>query len=153
MNQDVAQLHSEVIDNVGKMFQEDIDSKTNEVMNNAGNLEILPINNYVLVKPYSVNPYTKIKVSDGGLAMTNTEHKIFNSDRGEEETPEMWERVGNVIEVSPSCKFVKEGDDIFYRHMQSVPVSFLGLGLEVVAENQILVVVNEGLKKRFGMVN
>ena len=148
MENNIETMHNQVIENASKAFKQ-TEELAKEVIDNANNLQIMPINSYVLVKPYSVNPYAKIKVSEGGLAMNTTEHKIFNTDKGEEETPDVWERVGTVIEASPSCKYVKEGDDVFYRKMQAVPVSFLNLGFEVVSENQLLVVINEGLKERF----
>ena len=53
------------------------------------------------------------------------------------------------IEVSPLCKFVKPGDDIYYRRSSGVPVPFFRQGFEVVAEQQVQVVINEGLKERF----
>lgn len=145
----IEKMHNDVIECASEAFKSSIDDTTKEIINNAKNLQIVPVNYYVLVKPYDKNPYAKITVSEQGLAMNTTEHKIFNSDKGETEEADMWEKVGTVIEVSPLCKFVKEGDDIFYRKGQAVPVSFLHLGLEVVSENQILVVVNEGLKERF----
>lgn len=144
-------MHNQVIESANKIFNENIESTTQQIIDNASSLEILPINSYVLVKPYDVNPYNKINVTDTGLAMNTNEHKLFNSNTGEVDEAEMWERVGSVVEASPSCKYVKPGDDIFYRKLQSIPVSFLGLGLEVVAENQILVIVNDNLKKRFGL--
>lgn len=149
MNNEIEMMHNDAIEAASKMFKKNVDEVANEVIDNAKNLQIVPINSYVLVKPYETNPYNKIKVSDEGLALNTTKPKIFNSDKGEVEDAEMWERVGTVIEVSPSCKYVKEGDDIFYRKMQSIPVNFLDLGLEVVSENQILVIINENLKERF----
>lgn len=151
MKKDIETMHNQVIESANKIFNENIESATQQIIDNASNLEILPINSYVLVKPYDVNPYNKINVTDTGLVMNTNEHKLFNSNTGEVEEAEMWERVGSVVEASPSCKYVKPGDDIFYRKLQSIPVSFLGLGLEVVAENQILVIVNDNLKKRFGL--
>jgi hypothetical protein len=148
MENNIETMHNQVIEKASKAYTETEELAKN-VIDNANNLQIMPINSYVLVKPYSVNPYAKIKVSEGGLAMNTTEHKIFNTDKGEEETPDVWERVGTVIEVSPTCKFIKEGDDIFYRKMQAIPVNFFDLGFEVVSENQILVAINEGLKERF----
>jgi hypothetical protein len=47
------------------------------------------------------------------------------------------------------CKFVKEGDVVYYRRVSGVPIPFFRQGLEVVAEQQIQVVINENLKKRF----
>lgn len=149
MNNEIEMMHNDAIEAASKMFKKNVDEVANEVIDNAKNLQIVPINSYVLVKPYETNPYNKIKVSDEGLALNTTKPKIFNSDKGEGEDAEMWERVGTVIEVSPSCKYVKEGDDVFYRKMQSIPVNFLDLGLEVVSENQILVIINENLKERF----
>ena len=149
MNNEIEMMHNDAIEAASKMFKKNVDEVANEVIDNAKNLQIVPINSYVLVKPYETNPYNKIKVSDEGLALNTTKPKIFNSDKGEVEDAEMWERVGTVIEVSPSCKYVREGDDIFYRKMQSIPVNFLDLGLEVVSENQILVIINENLKERF----
>lgn len=145
----IEQMHNEVIDQARSVFEKNEEEVAQEVIRNAENLQIIPINQYVLVKPYETSPYAKISVSDSGLAMNTNEHKIFNSDTGEEEKADMWERVGTVIEASPMCKFVKEGDDIFYRKGQAVPVSFFNLGFEVVSENQILVVINENLKQRF----
>lgn len=149
MENDVLKLQEEIIDAAADAFKGDIDSITGKVIESAQDLQIVPINAYVLVKPYDVNPYDKIEVSEGGLALNTKEHKIFNQDKGEEEKAEMWERVGTVIEVSPTCKFIQVGDDIFYRKGQAVPISFLKLGLEVVAENQVLVVINTGVKERF----
>lgn len=149
MENDVLKLQEEIIDAAADAFKGDIDSITGKVIESAQDLQIVPINAYVLVKPYDVNPYDKIEVSEGGLALNTKEHKIFNQDKGEEEKAEMWERVGTVIEVSPICKFIQVGDDIFYRKGQAVPISFLKLGLEVVAENQVLVVINTGVKERF----
>lgn len=149
MENDVLKLQETVIDAAADAFKDDIESVVGKVIENAQDLQIMPINAYVLVKPYEVNPYDKIEVSEGGLAMNTKEHKIFNQDKGEEEKAEMWERVGTVIEVSPLCKFLQEGDDIFYRKGQAIPISFLKLGLEVVAENQVLVVINAGVKERF----
>lgn len=145
----IEKMHNDVIEQASEVFKNNIEEVAQEIVNNAQNLQIVPINYYVLVKPYEKNPYNKISVSEQGLAMNTSEHRIFNSDKGEEEEADMWEKVGTVIETSPLCKFVKEGDDVFYRKGQAVPVSFLHLGLEVVSENQIMVVVNEGLKERF----
>lgn len=149
MNENVIKFQNDVINAASKAFEDNIESVAGQVIENAQDLQIVPINSYVLVKPYTVNPYAVIKTSESGLALNNNSHKIFNQDTGEEEVADMWERVGCVIEVSPICKFIKKGDDIFYRKGQAVPISFLKLGLEVVAENQVLVVINSELKDRF----
>ena len=46
-------------------------------------------------------------------------------------------------------ELIKEGDDIYYRRACGVPVPFFRQGFEVVAEQQIQAVINEGLTERF----
>lgn len=125
-------------------------SKAEDVIERKDSLEIMPINLYVLVKPYEVNPYQKLEVSEEGLALNSLDRgRHISNETGEEEKADMWSRVGQVIEASPLCKFVKEGDVVMYRKQTAVPIPFLNLGMEVVAENAIQVVINEKLKERF----
>lgn len=149
MKKEFENIQSQIIETAGEVFNDNMSEIVDHVRENARDLNIMPINKYVLVKPYSINPYVKVEMSEEGIAMNTKEHKIFNQDKGEVETADNWERVGTIVEVSPTCEFVKVGDDIFYRKGQAVPISFLHLGLEVVAENQILVIINESLKERF----
>lgn len=116
------------------------------------NSEIVPVNNYILVRPFSENPFDKLETTESGIILTPLDGEFMNPDTGNKDTKQKLERVAEVIEVNPNCKHIKVGDVIMYRFMQGVPVPFFHQGLEVVAETQILVVINEGLRERFGMV-
>ena len=61
-------------------------------------------------------------------------------------------KVGHVIEVSPmNAKGIKEGDDVYYKTFNEVPIPFFSQGLAVINEATVLVVVNERLKERYNM--
>lgn len=144
-------FQNELINRKSEEFKkEKVLDKANDIVEKKDSLEIMPINLYILVKPYEVNPYQKVEVSEGGLALNSLDKgRHISNETGEEEQAEMWSRVGQVIEVSPLCKFVKSGDDVMYRKTSAVPVPFFNLGMEVIAENAIQVVINEQLKQRF----
>lgn len=112
------------------------------------NLEIMPLGTYVLVRPYSVNPYNQIK-TDSGLVIPAFDGTFNNPDTGTIDQEDQFSRQGTVLEVGPLVKFVKEGDDVFYRCAQAVPIPFFQQGFEVVPENCIQCVVNEGIKDRW----
>lgn len=126
--------------------------KAEEITERMKSVEIMPINSYVLVKPYAKNPYQKIEVTKGGLIIPEYTGVFKNPDTGEEDKEEQLTVVATVIEASPLCKFIKEGDDIYYRRASGVPVPFFRQGFEVVAEQQVQVVINEGLKERFSNI-
>lgn len=112
-------------------------------------LQIVPINSYVLVQPYAKNPFQKMKVTDSGLIIPEYTGVFKNPDSGMEDQEENLSVQALVIETSPLCKFVKEGDIVYYRRACGVPIPFFSQGFEVVAEQQIQVVVNSGLKDRY----
>lgn len=134
----------------------DWDAKINEQEAHAKEMEekmkdlqIVPINSYVLVQPYAKNPFQKMKVTDSGLIIPEYTGVFKNPDSGMEDQEENLSVQALVIETSPLCKFVKEGDIVYYRRACGVPIPFFSQGFEVVAEQQIQVVVNSGLKDRY----
>lgn len=112
-------------------------------------LQIMPINSYVLVQPYTKNPFQKMKVTESGLIIPEYTGTFKNTNSGEIDQEDNLSVQALVVEVSPLCKFLKEGDIVYYRKASGVPIPFFGQGFEVVAEQQIQVVVNSGLKARF----
>lgn len=150
------EAHNKAIDAYTKALNDNIKDelqKAQEVTEKMQTMEIMPINYYVLVKPYAKNPYQKIEVTNGGLIIPEYTGTFKNPDSGEEDKEENLSVVANVIAVSPLCKFIKEGDDIYYRRACGVPVPFFRQGFEVVAEQQIQAVINEGLTERFKNIN
>lgn len=146
------EAHNKAVDSYTKAMNDRLKdelTKAKEVTEKMQTMEIMPINYYVLVKPYAKNPYQKIEVTDSGLIIPEYTGLFKNPDTGEEDKEENLSVVANVIAVSPLCKFIKEGDDIYYRRACGVPVPFFRQGFEVVAEQQIQAVINEGLTERF----
>lgn len=154
VNEKVQEMHNKAVDNYTKVLNKKMDKELEEAKKateKMDSLEIVPINNYVLVKPYDKNPFDKIEITNSGIYIPSmSDNRDFkNPDSGEMDTEVNLSVQAQVIEVSPSCKFVKEGDVVYYRRVSGVPIPFFRQGFEVVAEQQIQVVINEGLKERF----
>lgn len=113
--------------------------------------EIKPMFTRVLVQPFKVNPFQKMKVENGLIVDTGgyTPHTQLNEQTGRYEEQKQFIVTGCVIEVGPEVKYLKEGDVIFYRVDTAVPVPFFKQGFVSLAESQIIAVVNEGLQDRF----
>lgn len=113
--------------------------------------EIKPMFARVLVQPFKVNPFQKMKVENGLIVDTGgyTPHTQLNEQTGRYEEQKQFIVTGCVIEVGPEVKYLKEGDVIFYRIDTAVPVPFFKQGFVSLAESQIIAVVNEGLQDRF----
>lgn len=116
--------------------------------------EIKPMFARVLVQPFKVNPFQKMKVENGLIVDTGgyTPHTQLNEQTGRYEEQKQFIVTGCVIEVGPEVKYLKEGDVIFYRVDTAVPVPFFKQGFVSLAESQIIAVVNEGLQDRFDNV-
>lgn len=113
-------------------------------------VEIKPLFSRILVKPFDHNPFQRIQVENGivtDFGGLTPEH--FNTDTGEMEDDQQDIMTGVVIDTGSECKYLKEGDVVFYRYGAAIPVPFFKQGLKCIPENQIIAVVNEGLNKRF----
>ena len=150
-----SRFNTQVDEYVDKFNQhaENIGEYAKSVKENMHNLEIMPIYNYILIKPFSENPFQRIVVSKNSGLITDLggAKPIFkNNDNGEYEEEENLIHVGTVLEVGKECKYVKEGDVVMWTKTSEVPVPFFRQGLVLVNENRIIVTINEGLKERFG---
>lgn len=139
--------NQEIADAVKQNIEREL-QKGREVTEKMNSMEIVPINNYVLVRPYKKNPFEKLE-EKGGIIIPVADGSFMNPDTGEQDNEYNFSVQADVIEVGPACKYVKEGDVVYYRRACGVPIPFFRQGFEVVAENQIQVVINEGLKARF----
>lgn len=127
---------------------------TESIKNNMNSVEIKPMFSRVLIKPFEQNPFQQIKISStgiitdiGGMAPT-----YKSNDTGEWEEEKQFIVTGTVVDVGPECKYLAEGDVVFYRVDTAVPVPFFKQGLVSLSENQVISVVNEGLTERFNNV-
>jgi hypothetical protein len=114
-------------------------------------LEIKPVFNYLLVKPFKENPFQKITTTKSGLIVDlgGKAPGYKDDDTGEYKEEECFIHVGVVVDAGPKCDYTKEGDVIMWTKTSEVPVPFYKQGLVVVNEQRVLVVINEGLSKRF----
>lgn len=152
----VSKFNQQVDEYVDKFNQhaETLGEYVQSIKENMHNLEIMPIYNYILVKPYSENPFQRITVSKESGLITDLggAKPIFkNPDNGDYEEEENLIHVGTVLESGKECKYVKEGDVIMWTKTSEIPVPFFKQGLVLVNENRVIVVINEGLKERFGL--
>ena len=149
------EIFNESFDKKKTAVQENIDRELAEakrMTEKMDSMEIVPLGTYVLVRPYAKNPFEKI-VEEGGIIITTPDGSFKNPDTGEQDTEYNLSVQADVIEVGPACKYVKEGDIVYYRRACGVPIPFFRQGFEVVAEQQIHVVINEGIKERFNKLN
>ena len=142
--------YNEKLEQNNKDFEESQD----KVEYDISKAEIKPMFSRILVQPFKVNPFQKIKVENGLIIDTGgyTPHTQLNEQTGRYEEQKQFIVTGCVIEVGPEVKYLKEGDVIFYRVDTAVPVPFFKQGFVSLAESQIIAVVNEGLQDRFNNI-
>lgn len=149
---------NELIDRYSEELEKhssNVEEMADKVSKNIENIEIMPLGNYVLVKEFKDNPFQRIVrdsksglITDiGGLAP-----QFKNTDSGEIEEEEQFIKVGVVQEVGPECKYLRQGDAVFYPKPACIPVPFYKQQLIQVNETRILAVVNELLTERFNEI-
>jgi hypothetical protein len=121
----------------------------NQLSEDLNGVEIMPMLNYALIKPFDNNPFQQIKMEGSiitDLGGMNIGHK--SQETGEYEDDNTFIKVGTVIEVGTECKFLQAGDVVFYTVASECVVPFYKMGFVVVAEQRIIAVVNEKLTER-----
>lgn len=128
-----------------------LEEAQNQVAYDINKVEIKPMYQRVILKPFKVNPFQKMEVKGGIIVDAGgyTPHAELNPMTGKYEEQKQLIVTGCVIEVGPEVKYLKEGDVVYYRVDTSVPVPFLKQGLVSVSETQIIAVVAESLTERF----
>ena len=142
--------YNEKLEQNNKDFEESRD----KVEYDISKAEIKPMFSRILVQPFKVNPFQKMKIENGLIIDTGgyTPHTQLNEQTGRYEEQKQFIVTGCVVEVGPEVKYLKEGDVIFYRIDTAVPVPFFKQGFVSLAESQIIAVVNEGLQDRFNNI-
>lgn len=148
--------HNELVDRYVEKLNEHgqrLEDYTNQIAENINRIEIMPINNYLLIKQFDENPFQRIQ-KQGGIITDLGGQKPFykNTDSGEWEEEESFILVGVVQEVGPECKWIRPNDTVMYTKPSQVPVPFYKQGLVLVNETRIMVVINEGLQNRFNEI-
>ena len=142
--------YNEKLEQNNKDFKESQD----KVEYDISKAEIKPMFSRILVQPFKVNPFQKMKVENGLIIDTGgyTPHTQLNEQTGRYEEQKQFIVTGCVVEVGPEVNYLKEGYVIFYRVDTAVPVPFFKQGFVSLAESQIIAVVNEGLQDRFNNI-
>ena len=131
--------HNQLITEYAEKLSEDLNG-----------VEIMPMFNYALIKPFDQNPFQQIKVSKSGLItdLGGYAPEYKSNETGEYEEEQQYIKVGTVIEVGHKCEFLKPGDVVMYTIASECMVPFYKMGFVVVAEQRILAVINEKLTER-----
>lgn len=123
-----------------------------EYAKNLNNVQIMPISNYVIVRPFKENPFQKVTVDERSGIITSLGGMIpeyKSSDTGQYEEAEQVIKVGVVIEAGPECKWLRSGDTIMWTTMSEVVVPFYNFGFRLVNESRAICVINDDLNERF----
>lgn len=126
---------------LAKQKQEELEKKLEK-------LELLPMGAKVILLPYPSNPYRRVM---NGNIIVEYNGEFNNPDSGEKDKMKELVACAKIIEIGPDVKQVLPGDDVFYDPRSTYPVPFFNNGYILTTEPQLLCVLNEGLKKRFGM--
>lgn len=105
--------------------------------------------NRVLIKPFKVNPFQKMKVNENGIITElggYNPHAQFNSVTGKYEEQDPFIVTGCVVEIGPEVKYLRNGDVVYYRKDTAVPVPFFKQGFVSLGESQIIAQVGLNLE-------
>ena len=120
---------------------------------NFDKLEIRALYEGVLVKPYSTNPFQQIK-KEGALItdLGGLTPEFLSREDGQTHQAEEFIRVGIVVDAGPLCKYVQEGDTVFWRKPSETLVPFFKQDLYLVNEHSLIANVNIGLTERYNNI-
>lgn len=144
-----------------EQMQEKLEEKNNTLMEEQDKIgydinkaAIKPMFSRVLIKPFKVNPFQKMKVEGGIIVDAGGYNPNVDYDpiKGKYQEMDQFIQTGCVIEIGPEVKYLKEGDVVYFRKDTILPVPFLNSGLYTINENQVIAAVNEGLEERFNSV-
>lgn len=148
----ISKVNDKVDEYVEKLekHEELLKKYTEEIGKDLDNLEIKPIYEGVLIKPYDENPFQRIHKEGAIITDLGGMRPTYKSNEdGQYHEEESFIRVGLVIDAGPTTKYLKEGDVVMWRRPSEVPVPFFKQNLVLVNEHSIMTAVNQGLNDRF----
>ena len=132
-------------------FQKQLDmQKQREIESRLQTLELCTIANKLIILPYPENPYRN-RFTESGIIL-DSGGSFLNPDSGEMDKKAEFVRCAKVVDAGPECKYVKEGDDVFYLPGAVFPIPYMSLGYVMASESNLIAIINEGLKERFNEV-
>lgn len=131
----------EVINEFEKLMQDTADTivENNIEGIDTSEVDIVPTNANVLIKPYDINPYRNIETTASGLIVGVESSKTYKSNEtGEVEQNKTVIKCGKVLAVGPACKNVNVGEDVYYTTFSETLLPFRKKGWVVVGENLLI---------------
>ena len=131
--------------NVNDAYEQLLNNTAERVIENnledvyMGDVEIVPTNANVLIKPYIRNPYRYIETTESGIIVGMESSKTYKSNEtGEVEKNNDIVKCGQVINVGPDCKNVKVGDDVLFTAFDELVLPFRKKGYVMVSETRLI---------------
>lgn len=155
MTQDLAKSKfNEQVDKFNEKLDEHeklLEQYQKQLVSDLNQLEICPLYDNLLIKPFASNPFQRIVKNEYGLItdVGGLVPEYKSNEDGEFHEEEAFVQVGTVIEAGPACKYIKAGDIVFYTKPTALPIPFYKQGLVKNNERNISAVVNVGLTERF----
>lgn len=144
----------EKYENEMKEYNETMKQLQDSIGKDPTKLEIKPLHEQLIIKPFKYNPFQKIEVQNGIIVDTGG-YKV-NVDKnpitGKMEEQQQVILTGCVMEVGPEVKYVKPGDVVFFHRRNYIPIPFFKQGFYNLEERYVLAVVNEDLAERFNNI-
>lgn len=131
----------EVINEFEKLMHDTADTivENNIEGIDTSEVDIVPTNANVLIKPYDINPYRNIETTASGLIVGVESSKTYKSNEtGEVEQNKTVIKCGKVLAVGPACKNVNVGEDVYYTTFSETLLPFRKKGWVVVGENLLI---------------
>lgn len=106
---------------------------------NTSDVELIPCNVGVIVRPYEENPYRMIERTESGLIVgVQSSQKVISNDSGEMEENEEYITCAKVVAIGPFTRNVKVGEDVFVVKHILKPIPFRKQNLWELDEQNIL---------------
>lgn len=132
----------------------EIEEALDKIKGQFDNIGIRPHGRYVLIKPFSVNPFSRTRRLDNGFIVPEFDPHFKSQDTGEIEEMMRMSIFAIVIETSPNAKIVRKGDIIMCNRHECIQVPFYSQGFEVVYEDHIKCVIADEseLEQRYNSI-
>lgn len=154
--QEVVNKFNDKVDEYTKRFDkynETLEKEAEKLSDEFDKLEIKPFGQYLLIKPFSQNPFQRIKKEGNIITDLGGLTPIYKSNEtGQFEEEESYIHVGTVVDIGPDVRYIREGDTVMWTAPTELPIPFYKQGLVTVFEPNIKAIINVGLQDRFDKI-
>ena len=98
--------------------------RDNKCISEVTGLDVEPVGPYVIISPYTGNPYDSEEIRDSGIVVDKGVADYFNPNSGIKEQMQQEICVGKIIAVGRDCKQVRKWSDAVYIKASTVPFPF-----------------------------